>query len=219
MWFIIPPNISCHWVPGALRELYLFITLYGDRKVNIILSNWDYILWMFSWRFIQTDKMAQKTTSLIWNHFLKENSNLAKCTNCGKKIFTKNYNTKGLWSPLKSILIYTRMGCNHQCIGQLNKTQLELDWRYRIDIIKGLFINDIIRFSPSLTTTPLLMCQIINHFTKKVQHFQLLSFPNYYATLGLVLIQESSLPQEQDQESSLPQDPRPRPRSCSCLLY
>ena len=46
--------------------------------------------------------MAPRSTSLIWNYFIKENSNLAKCKSCSKKLLTKNYNTKGLWVHLKS---------------------------------------------------------------------------------------------------------------------
>ena len=44
--------------------------------------------------------MAPKSTSLIWNHFEKENSNLATCKICRKKLLTKNSNTKGLWTHL-----------------------------------------------------------------------------------------------------------------------
>ena len=47
--------------------------------------------------------MAPKSTSLIWNHFEKENSNIVTCKICCQKILTKNSNTKGLWTHLKSI--------------------------------------------------------------------------------------------------------------------
>ena len=47
--------------------------------------------------------MAPRTTSLIWNHFLKLDDNVAKCKECSKKILTKNHNTKGLWKHLQSI--------------------------------------------------------------------------------------------------------------------
>ena len=41
--------------------------------------------------------MAPKSTSLVWNYFEKETSNIAKCNLCSKK----NANTKGLWSHVK----------------------------------------------------------------------------------------------------------------------
>ena len=47
--------------------------------------------------------MAPRSTSLIWNYYVKENSDLAKCKSCSKKLLTKSSNTKGLWVHLKSI--------------------------------------------------------------------------------------------------------------------
>ena len=45
--------------------------------------------------------MGPKSTSLVWNYFLKENANFAKCNLCSKKILTKNENTNGLLSHIK----------------------------------------------------------------------------------------------------------------------
>ena len=47
--------------------------------------------------------MAPKATSLIWNYYIKENINFAKCKACSKKLLTKSSNTKGLWVHLKAI--------------------------------------------------------------------------------------------------------------------
>ena len=47
--------------------------------------------------------MAPRTTSLIWQYYVKENNDLAKCKACSKKLLTKSSNTKGLWVHLKAI--------------------------------------------------------------------------------------------------------------------
>ena len=47
--------------------------------------------------------MAPISISLIWTYFLKEKPNIAKCTLCSKKLMTKNGNTKGLWTHIKSM--------------------------------------------------------------------------------------------------------------------
>ena len=47
--------------------------------------------------------MAPRANSHIWNNFTRETKDLAKCKSCGKKLLTKQSNTKGLWVHLKAL--------------------------------------------------------------------------------------------------------------------